>query len=59
MYMSMYVYVQIYSICMLMYMKDVPIPCVLRERRKMAPLKDVRILADLFERRRIVKDLNN
>ena len=36
---------------MLMYMKDVPIPCVLLERRKMAPLKDVRILADLSERR--------
>ena len=36
---------------MLMYMKDVPIPCALLERRKMAPLKDVRILADLCERR--------
>ena len=36
---------------MIIYMKDVPIPCVLPERRKMAPLKDVRILADLSERR--------
>jgi len=44
---------------MLMYMKDVPILRVLLERRKMAPLKDVRILADLSERRRIVKDLKN
>ena len=31
-------------------MKDVPIPCVLPERRKMAPLKDVQILADFPER---------
>ena len=48
-----------YCVYMLMYMKDVLIPCVLPERRKMAPLKDVRILVDLFERRRIVKELEN
>ena len=59
MYMPMYVYVFMYCVYMLMYMKDVPIPCVLPERRKMAPLKDVRILVDLFERRRIVKELKN
>ena len=59
MYMSMYVYIQIYCIYMLMYMKDVPILCVLPERRKMAPLKDVRILVDLCERRRIVKELKS
>ena len=40
-------------------MKDVPIRCVLPERRKMPPMKDVRILADLSERRRIVKELKN
>ena len=52
-YMCMYVHVYIYIYCvyMLMYMKDVPIPCVLLEGRKMAPLKDVRILAHLSERR--------
>ena len=51
MYMSMYVHIYIYCVYMLICMKDVPIPCVLPERRKMAPLKDVRILADLSERR--------
>ena len=32
-------------------MKDVGIPCVVHEIRKMAPLKDVRILDGLHERR--------
>ena len=51
MYVHVYIYIYIYCVYMLMYMKDVPIPCVLLERRKMAPLKDVRILAHLSERR--------
>ena len=47
-------YKEILWVFMSIYMKDVPIPWVSHERRKMAPLKDVRILVDLFERRRIV-----
>ena len=42
---------------MFINMKDVPIPCVSPERREMPPLEDVRILADLSEKRRIVKEL--
>ena len=52
-----YIYMEILRIYMFINMKDVPIPCVSPERREMPPLKDVRILADLSERRRIVKEL--
>ena len=54
-----YIYMEILRIYMFINMKDVPIPCVSPERREMPPLKDVRILADLSERRRIVKELKN
>ena len=52
-----HIYMEILRIYMFINMKDVPIPCVSPERREMPPLKDVRILADLSERRRIVKEL--
>ena len=50
-----YIYGYILRTYMVIHMKDVPIPCVSPERREMSPLEDVRILADLYERRRIVK----
>ena len=46
------------SLWWILSMKDVPIPWALRERRDMALLKDMRILADLPERCLLMREWN-